>query len=111
MTRIDQPDDGSQFGQIVALCAVYQRAVRDGRPIDGAAALWRIENTARRLLDNTLLDVSEEMSLRQMTDALGVIDVGPGSPGRTNIAYRISRARKAAQGDSEEPGDAEDGTN
>lgn len=97
MTRIDQPDDGSQFGQIVALSAVYQRALRDERPIDAAAALWRIEHLAARLLDTTLLEVSEEKSLRQMTDELGVIDVGPGSPTRTNIAYRITRARRRGE--------------
>lgn len=106
MTRIDQPDDGSQFSQIVALCAAYQRAVRDGRPIDGAGALWRIENLATRLLDATLLEASEEMSLRQMAEALGVIDVGPGSPARTNIAYRIKRA-KAAQGEPEPAADGD----
>ncbi|WP_340689198.1 hypothetical protein REH65_33465 (plasmid) [Saccharopolyspora sp. ID03-671] len=102
MTRIDQPDDGSQFGQIVALSAVYQRAIRDGRPTDAAAALWRIESLAARLLDNTLLEVSKEMSLRQMDDALGEVDVGPGSPTRTTIAYRIKRAKAAQDGGAED---------
>ncbi|RRO14537.1 hypothetical protein EIL87_19735 [Saccharopolyspora rhizosphaerae] len=102
MTRVDQPDDGSDFAQIVASCGAYQRAVRDGRPIDGAGALWRIETTTRRLLDQTLLEASESVSLREMTKALGLIDSGPGGPTRTNIAYRINRARKRTEGQEED---------